>query len=63
MIDFMFATLGAVLLVFCTLFIISFVTLGMITGLIHLVAAAYRSLFISQSNPYPEPTAWPRASA
>ena len=38
------------------LFIISFFTLGMITGVIHLVTLVYRSLFGGESHSYQEQT-------
>lgn len=57
MIDYILAGLGAGLFAFLTLFIISFITLGVITGLIHLVAAVYRSLVIGKTQTYREQTA------
>ncbi|MCB2148666.1 MAG: hypothetical protein KQI81_19460 [Deltaproteobacteria bacterium] len=54
MIDYILAGLGAGLFAFLTLFIISFITLGVITGLIHLVAAVYRSLVIGKTQTYRE---------
>lgn len=57
MIDFILAGLSAGLLAFCALFFVSFVTLGVVTGMIHLVAVVYRSLFIDKSHPYQKQTA------
>ena len=57
MIDFILAGLSAGLFAFFTLFVVSFVTLGVITGVIHLVAVVYRSLFIDKSSAYQEQTA------
>jgi hypothetical protein len=55
--EFILAGLSAMLLAFVALFIISFVTLGMITGVIHLVARVYRSLVIGKTPAYEEQAA------
>ncbi|MDX2452082.1 hypothetical protein [Desulfosarcina sp.] len=57
MIDFILAGLSAGLLAFLTLFIISFVTLGLITGVIHLVTLVYRSLVFGKTATYEEQAA------
>lgn len=57
MIDFILAGLSAGLFAFLALFIVSFVTLGLITGAIHLVAVLYRSMFIGKTQHYQEQTA------
>ena len=57
MIDFILAGLSAGLLAFLTLFVVSFITLGLITGMVHLVSAVYRSLVADKSQPYQEQTA------
>jgi hypothetical protein len=54
MTDFMLAGLSAGLFTFLALFIISFIALGMITGLIHLVTLAYRSLVVGKTPAYKE---------
>lgn len=54
MIDFILAGLSAGLFVFITLFIVSFVTLGAVTGVIHLVATVYRNLSGNKSGVYEE---------
>jgi len=56
MVDFILAGLSAGLLAFFALFIISFVTLGVITGVIHLVTAIYRSLVFGKNPAYREQT-------
>jgi len=57
MIDFILAGLSAGLLAFLALFIISFVTLGLITGVIHLVTLVYRSLIFGKTPTYEEQAA------
>ena len=57
MIDFILAGLSAGLLAFLALFIISFVTLGLITGVIHLVALVYRSLVFGKTPTYEDQAA------
>ena len=57
MIDFILAGLSAGLLAFLALFIISFVTLGLITGVIHLVTLVYRSLVFGKTADYEEQAA------
>ena len=57
MIDFILAGLSAGLFAFLTLFVVSFITLGTITGMIHLVTAVYRSLVNDKSQPYREQVA------
>ena len=52
MTDFMLAGLSAGLFAFLALFIISFIALGMITGVIHLVTLVYRSLVIGKTPAY-----------
>lgn len=54
MIDFILAGLSAGLFAFFALFVVSFVTLGLITGAIHLAAVVYRSLFIGKNEYYQE---------
>lgn len=54
MIDFILAGLSAGLFAFLALFVVSFITLGLITGAIHLLAVAYRSLFIGKHEYYQE---------
>ena len=49
MIDFILAGLSAGLFAFCTLFVVSFVTLGVITGVIHWITVVYRSLLADKS--------------
>ena len=49
MTDFVLAGLSAGLLAFLALFILSFVTLGLITAVIHLVAFVYRSLVFGKT--------------
>ena len=57
MIEFILAGLSAGLLAFLALFIISFVTLGLITGVIHLVTLVYRSLVFGKTATYEEQAA------
>jgi hypothetical protein len=57
MTDFVLAGLSAGLVAFLTLFIISFITLGLITGVIHLATFVYRSLVIGKTAAYEEQTA------
>jgi preprotein translocase subunit SecD len=57
MIDFILAGLSAGLLAFLALFIISFVTLGLITGVIHLVTLVYRSLVFGKTPTYEDQAA------
>lgn len=47
--DLIIAGLSVGLLTFCTLFIVSFVILGAVTGMIHLVAFVFRILGIDKS--------------
>ncbi len=56
MIDFILAGLSAGLFAFLTLFIVSYVTLGVITGIIHLATLAYRSMSGSKPAVYHEQT-------
>lgn len=56
MIDFILAGLSAGLFTFCALFVVSFVTLGLVTGAIHLVALLFRNLFVGKSRNYQEQT-------
>jgi preprotein translocase subunit SecD len=56
MTDFILAGLSAGLIAFLTLYVISFFTLGVITGVIHLVAAVYRSLVLGKTSAYEEQT-------
>ncbi|WP_372682501.1 hypothetical protein [Desulfosarcina sp.] len=57
MTDFILAGLSAGLLAFVALFILSFVTLGLISGMIHLATLAYRSLVFSKTIDYKGQTA------
>ena len=57
MIDFIFAGLSAGLLAFLALFIISFFTLCLITGVIHLVTHVHRSLVFGKTATYEEQAA------
>jgi hypothetical protein len=57
MIDFILAGLSAGLFAFLTLFIVSFIALGVITGFIHLIAVAYRNVVLGKPNAYQEQTA------
>ncbi len=57
MTDFMLAILSAGLLAFLALFIISFVTLGVITGVIHVFTLVYRSLVFGKTVDYEEQAA------
>ena len=57
MIDFILAGLSAGLLAFLALFIISFVTLGLITGVIHWVTLLYRNLIFGKTQAYDEQAA------
>ncbi len=57
MIDFILAGLSAGLFAFCALFVVSFVALGLTTGLVHLVVAAYRGLHSGKPSHYRELTA------
>ena len=56
MTDIILAALSAGLIAFLTLFIISFFTLGVITGVIHLVTGVYRSLVFGKASAYDEQT-------
>ncbi len=56
MTDIILAGLSAGLIAFLTLFIISFFTLGLITGVVHLVTAVYRSLVYGKDSAYEEQT-------
>ncbi|WP_319406462.1 hypothetical protein [uncultured Desulfosarcina sp.] len=56
MIDYILAGLSAGLFAFLTLFIVSFVALSVITGVIHLVAVVYRSLVMGKGSVYREQT-------
>lgn len=55
--EFIIAGLSAGLLAFLALYIISFIALGMITGVIHLVTLVYRSLGIGRPPAYEEQSA------
>lgn len=55
--EFIIAGLSAGLLAFLALYIISFIALGMITGVIHLVSLVYRSLGIGRPPAYEEQSA------
>lgn len=57
MTDFILAGLSAGVFAFLTFFIVSFVTLGVITGAVHLIARAYRSLLFSKPQTYQEQVA------
>jgi len=57
MTDFILAGLSAGVFAFLTFFIVSFVTLGVITGAIHLVTKAYRSLLFTKTHTYQEQAA------
>lgn len=57
MIDFIIAGLSAGLLAFLALFIISFVTLGLITSIIHWVTLLYRNLVFGKTQSYEEQAA------
>ncbi len=57
MIDFILAGLSAGLLAFLALFIISFFTLCLITGVIHLVTHVHRSLVFGKTATYEEQAA------
>ena len=57
LIDFILAGLTAGFFAFLVLFSLSFVTLGLTTGLVRLVAAAYRGLRGDRPTPYSEQTA------
>ena len=57
MIDFILVALSAVLFAFCILFIVSFVTLSVITAIIHFTGVIYRCLFIAKPHVYQEQTA------
>ena len=57
MTDFILAGLGAGLLAFLVLFILSFFTLGVITGIIHVVTLVYRSLVFGKTATYEEQAA------
>ena len=52
MTDFILAGLSAGLLAFMALFIISFVTLGMVSGIIHVATLVYRSLVFGKTADY-----------
>ena len=56
MIDFIIAGLSAGLFVFCTLFLVSFITLSVLTAMIHGVAVVSRSLLIDKSHPHQQQT-------
>lgn len=56
MIDFIIAALCALLFTFVALFFVSFVTLGVITSIIHLVSVVYRHLVDGKSPAYQEQT-------
>jgi hypothetical protein len=57
MIDFILAGLSAGLFAFLILFLFSFVALGLTTGLVHLIVAAYRGLQSGKPSHYRELTA------
>ena len=57
MIDFILAGLSAGLFAFLILFLFSFVALGLTTGLVHLIVAAYRGLQSGNPSHYRELTA------
>jgi preprotein translocase subunit SecD len=57
MIDYILAGLSAGLFAFLTLFIFSFVTLSVITGVIHLFSTVYRVLVFGKTQAYREQTA------
>ena len=52
MIDFFLAGLSAGLFAFLALFIVSFVTLGMVTGSVHLIMALHRTLIGQKPRNY-----------
>lgn len=54
MIDYVFAGLGAVLLVFIICFIVSFVTLSLISGIVHLISSGYRLIMGPKAASYRE---------
>ena len=56
MIDFILAGLSAGLFAFCALFVVSFVTLGLVTGSIHLVTLLFRNLLIEKNRNFREQT-------
>jgi hypothetical protein len=57
MTDIILAGLSAGLIAFLALFIISFFTLGLITGVMHLVTLVYRSLVFGKTSAYEEQAA------
>lgn len=54
MIHYIFIGLISGLVVFLTLFLFSFLTLGVVTGCIHLVAFIFRNLFLGKTPAYRE---------
>lgn len=52
MLDYLLTGLSAGILVFLTLFFISFITLGVITGFVHLSSVIYRGLFVVKVPSY-----------
>lgn len=57
MIDFILAGLSAGLFVFLIFFIVSFVTLGMVTGTVQLLTMAYRWVLTDKGHTHQEQTA------
>ena len=57
MVDFILAGLCAGLLAFAAFFMISFITLGLSTGVYRLLMSAYRNLFETRASHYHEQTA------
>jgi hypothetical protein len=57
MIDYMLVGLVSGLMVFFTLFCVSFITLGVITGLMRLLFIGYHGLQVGKSSAYREQTA------
>lgn len=57
MTDFVLAGLSAGVFAFLIFFVVSFVTLGLITGTVHLVGKAYRSLLFTKTHTYQEQVA------
>ena len=55
--ELMLAGLSAVLIIFLTLFILSFITLSVITCIMHWVGVVYRHLFIGKPDNYQEQSA------
>lgn len=57
MIDYIIVGLVSGLMVFITLFLVSFITLGLISGFIHLILIGFHGFRVGKSSAYRQQTA------